>query len=213
MAKIINSAKFILATGLVCVAAAISAFAQKGIDTQTQVIKNDTNKATSRQTDATRSFDWGKGKTKVRDMLANPYKLNSRRDVLVDGILDVLKEKKILVDEAASRPKEGLIITQPFVFAKGAVISQSELSRYAVLQYGDTGWTRGQYTLTIEVQPIDGVQNNVSVNAKVEGRSGNGLMSEWTTLQSSGIAEDEFLAKLIEAVTGNSPDKPQDTDQ
>ncbi len=132
---------------------------------------------------------------------------------MVDSILDVLKEKKILVDEAASRPKDGLIVTQPFVFAKGAVISQSELSRYAVLQYGDTGWTRGQYTLTIEVQPIDGVQNNVSVNAKVEGRSGNGLMSEWTTLQSSGVAEDEFLAKLVEAVTGNSPDKPQDTDQ
>ena len=213
MAKIIESTKFILATGLVCFIAAASAAAQKGIDTQTQVIKNDTNKATSRQTDATRSFDWGKGKTKVRDMLANPYKLNSRRDVLVDSILDVLKEKKILVDEAASRPKDGLIITQPFVFAKGAVISQSELSRYAVLQYGDTGWTRGQYTLTIEVQPIDGVQNNVSVNAKVEGRSGNGLMSEWTTLQSSGVAEDEFLAKLVEAVTGNSPDKPQDTDQ
>ena len=213
MAKIIESTKFILATGLVCFIAAASAAAQKGIDTQTQVIKNDTNKATSRQTDATRSFDWGKGKTKVRDMLANPYKLNSRRDVLVDSILDVLKEKKILVDEAASRPKDGLIVTQPFVFAKGAVISQSELSRYAVLQYGDTGWTRGQYTLTIEVQPIDGVQNNVSVNAKVEGRSGNALLSEWTTLQSSGIAEDEFLAKLIEAVTGNSPDKPQDTDQ
>ena len=213
MAKIIESTKFILATGLDCFIAAACAAAQKGIDTQTQVIKNDTNKATSRQTDATRSFDWGKGKTKVRDMLANPYKLNSRRDVLVDSILDVLKEKKILVDEAASRPKDGLIVTQPFVFAKGAVISQSELSRYAVLQYGDTGWTRGQYTLTIEVQPIDGVQNNVSVNAKVEGRSGNGLMSEWTTLQSSGVAEDEFLAKLVEAVTGNSPDKPQDTDQ
>jgi hypothetical protein len=87
------------------------------------------------------------------------------------------------------------------------------LNRYAVVQFGDTAWTRGQFTLTIEVQPIDGMQNNVSVVAKVEGRSGNGLISEWTTLQSSGVAEDEFLAKLVEAVTGNSPDKPQDVDQ
>jgi hypothetical protein len=53
------------------------------------------------------------------------------------------------------------------------------------------------------------VQNNVSVTAKIEGRSGNGLASEWTTLQSSGIAEDEFLSKLVEAVTGVSPDAPQ----
>lgn len=213
MAKIIDPKKFILAAGLIC-SAAVAGLAQKGIDTQTQKIKDDTNKATSRQTDASRSFSWGKGKTKVRDLLANPYKLNSRRDVLVNSILDVLKDKKIIVDESASRPNDGIIVTQPFVFAKGAVISQSELSRYADLQDTDTGWTRGQYTLTIEVQPIDGVQNNVSVNAKVEGRAGNGLMSEWRTLQSSGLAEDEFLAKLVEAVTGNPVDKPaEDTDQ
>ena len=213
MAKIIDSTKLIFAAGLIC-AAAIGTFAQKGIDTQTQKIKDDTNKATSRQTDASRSFNWGKDKTKVRDPLANPYKLNSRRDILVNSILDVLKDKKIIVDEAASRPNDGLIVTQPFVFAKGAVISRSELSRYAELQDEDTGWTRGQYTLTIEVQPIDRIQNNVSVNAKVEGRAGNGLVSEWRTLQSSGLAEDEFLAKLVEAVTGTSPDKPVgDTDQ
>jgi hypothetical protein len=64
--------------------------------------------------------------------------------------------------------------------------------------------------LTIEIQPIDGIQNNVSVNAKVEGRR-NGMISEWVTVRSSGMAEDEFLAKLIELVTGNSPDPKQDT--
>jgi hypothetical protein len=190
-----------------------AAAAQKGIDTQTQKIKDDSNKTTSRESDATRSFDWGKGKTKVRDRLSNPYRLNSRRDVLVENVIGVLKEQKMLVDESASRPAAGIIVTQPFVFAKGAVITQNELNRYAVVQFGDTAWTRGQFTLTIEVQPIDGMQNNVSVVAKVEGRSGNGLISEWTTLQSSGVAEDEFLAKLVEAVTGNSPDKPQDVDQ
>ena len=188
--------------------------AQKGIDTQTQTIKQDTNKTTSRGTDATRSFDWGKGKTQVRDRLPNPYRLASRRDALVESIREVLKEKKILVDEASSRPGDGILITQPFVFAKGPVISQNELNRYGVLQYADNAWSRAQYTLTIEVQSIDGVQNNVAVNAKVEGRSGNGLTSEWVTVTSSGLAEDEFLAKLIEAVTGVSPDQPPaDTQQ
>jgi hypothetical protein len=187
----------------------LGAAAQKGIDTQTQTIKQEGNKTTSRGTDATRSFDWGKGKTQVRDRLANPYRLAARRDALIESIREVLKEKKILVDEASSRPRDGILITQPFVFAKGPVISQNELNRYGVLQYADNAWSRAQYTLTIEVQSIDGVQNNVSVNAKVEGRSGNGLTSEWVTVTSSGLAEDEFLAKLVEAVTGNSPDQPQ----
>ncbi|MEP7213809.1 MAG: hypothetical protein ABI791_12065 [Acidobacteriota bacterium] len=187
----------------------VAVAAQKGIDTQTQTIKQDTNKTTSRGTDATRSFDWGKGKTRVRELLPNPYRLSARRDALIGSIRDVLKERKILVDEASSRPGDGILITQPFVFAKGPVISQNELNRYGVLQYADNAWSRAQYTLTIEVQSIDGVQNNVSVNAKVEGRSGNGMTSEWVTVNSSGLAEDEFLAKLIEAVTGVSPDQPQ----
>ncbi len=96
------------------------------------------------------------------------------------------------MDEASSRLKDGVIITQPFVFAKGPVITQNELKRYGILQFADNAWSRGQYTLTIEVQSIDGIQNNVSVNAKVEGRAGNGLTSEWATVQSSGLAEEEF---------------------
>ena len=188
--------------------------AQKGIDTQTQKIKEEANKTTTRGTDASRSFNWGKDKTVVRDRLPNPYKLNSRRDVLVETITQVLKERKILVDEASSRLGDGIIITQPFVFAKGPVTTQSELNRYGVLEFADNAWSRGQYTLTIEVQSIDGVQNNVSVNARVEGRSAtNGLTSEWAPVRSSGLAEDEFLAKLVEAVTGNSPDTPETPDQ
>jgi len=188
--------------------------AQKGIDTQTQKIKDDTNKTTTRQTgDAARSFDWGKGKTQVRDRLPNPYRLTSRRDVLVETIMQVLKERKMVVDEASSRLGDGIVITQPYVFAKGPVITQNELNRYAVLSFADTAWSRGQYTLTIEVQSIDGIQNNVSVNAKVEGRAGNGLTSEWTTVQSSGLAEEEFLVKLVEMVTGSSPDDPKPADQ
>ena len=189
------------------------AFGQKGVDPQTQTIKDNGNTVTTRGHDVTRSFDWGKGKTKVRGMLANPYKLNSRRDVLIETIVDTLREKKIVVDDASSRPKDGIIVTQPFVFAKGAVITQSELGRYAILESTQSAWTRAQYTLTIEVQSIDGIQNNVTVNAKVEGRAGNGLVSEWVTVRSSGQAEDDFLAKLIEAVTGVSPNPVQDTDK
>lgn len=193
----------------VLVFSAVAGYAQKGIDTQTQTIKGDTNRTngTQRGNDAGgRSIDWGRDKTKVRSMLANPYKMNARRDVLIETIAEVLKERKIIVDEAASRPKDGVIITQPLVFAKGAVTARNELARYAILPNSDASWTRGRYTLTVEVQSIDGIQNNVSVTAKIEGRSENGLQSEWTTLESTGAAEDEFLVKLIESVTGASPD-------
>jgi len=183
--------------------------AQKGIDTQTQKIKETTNKTTSRESDATRSFDWGKGKTQVRERLANPYRLASRRDVLVETIKQVLRDNKFVVDEASSRFSDGMIVTQPFQFAKGPVLAQSELLRYAILQTSDSAWSMARYTLVIEVQSIDGVQNNVTVNAKVEGRSGTGLGSEWTTLQSSGLAEDEMLKLIVEAVTGKSLDPDQ----
>lgn len=202
----------LVASLLLTTALAGFASAQKGVDAQTKTIKEEGNKVTSRGNDVTRSFDWGKGKTKVREQLPNPYKMNSRRDVLVARIVETLREQKIIVDDVSSRPKDGIIITQPFVFAKGAVVTQSELNRYAILDDPTTSWTRAQYTLTIEVQSIDGIQNNVSVNAKVEGRSGSGLVSEWVTVRSSGVAEDEFLAKLVELVTGTSPNPVQDTD-
>ena len=189
---------------------ATGCLAQKGVDTQTEKIKSEANKVTTRQNDVKREFDWGKGKTKVRDLLPNPYMLSARRDVLLNTIVDALREKKIVVDDVSSRLQDGLVVTQPYVFAKGAVTAQNELSHYALLDSPDTAWTRGQYTLTIEVHPIDGIRNNVSVIAKVEGRANNGLMSEWQTLRSSGIAEDEFLSKLIEMVTGNSPEPIQD---
>lgn len=205
--------KNILLTASILILSTSTLFAQKGIDTQTKTIKDKERGVTSRSSDATRSFDWGAGKTEIRDRLQNPYKLTGRRDILVQSIIGVLKERKILVDESSSRISDGVIITQPFVFAKGPVTTRNELGRYAVLEFADDAWSRAQYTLTIEVQSIDGIQNNVSVNAKVEGRSGGGLGSEWVSVRSSGQAEEEFLVKLVESVTGNSLDTPAFTDQ
>jgi len=193
---------------ILILAAGAAAQTQKGIDTQTQKIKNDANKTTARPTDVSRSFDWGEGKTPTRAPLPNPYRLTARRDVLLSSIRDVLKEKRLVVDEQSSRPADGIIVTQPFVFGRGPTIAASELRRYGVLEYADTAWSRAQYSLTIEVQSIDGIQNNISVNAKVEGRSGTGLTTEWVTVRSSGLAEEEFLVKLIEAVTGKPVDEP-----
>jgi hypothetical protein len=55
------------------------------------------------------------------------------------------------------------------------------------------------------VQPIDGMNANVSVNAKIEGRTDGPTGPEWITLRSTGIAEQDFLTALIETVTGGAP--------
>lgn len=199
--------KFIF-SGAIVISLSTAAFAQqgKGVDTQTKQINQDTNRTTTRPNDVNRTFSWGKDKTKTRERLANPYRLNARRDVLVENIINILKDQKIVVDETASRVGDGFIVTQPFTFAKGSVTTPNELNRYAVVQNNGAAWTRGRYTLTIEIQSIDGIQNNVSVTAKIEGRSENGISSEWTTLTSSGAVEDDFLTKLVENVTGQSFD-------
>ena len=186
--------------------------AQKGVDTQTKKIQDEGVKSTGlpqRGTEPNRSYDFGKGKTKTRPMLPNPSRIAARRDVLIEDVLNILQDQKIIINESASRKTAGVIVSEPFVFAKGAVITRNELNRYAILPNSDASWSGGRYTLTVEVQSIDGIQNNVSVTARVEGRSENGLSTEWTSLQSTGAAEDEFLAKLIEAVTGKDVDAPQ----
>ncbi|NNE98060.1 MAG: hypothetical protein HKN25_03465 [Pyrinomonadaceae bacterium] len=181
-------------------------YAQKGIDKQTDKVKDNSN-VTRVGNDVRRSWSFGKGKTKIRKLLPNPYELNSRKDQLIETIVRVLKNNKMIVDESASRFQDGMIITQPFIFVKGSILTKNELNRYAVISDADTVWTRGRYSLTIDVESLDGIRNNVAVNAKVEGRSENGIFSEWSTLESTGIAEDEFLAQLVNDLTGGLPDE------
>lgn len=198
---------FFAALALIVFSAGV--FAQKGVDTQTRTIRQETTPNSQTPDNPSDGFDFGRGKTKTRQLLDNPYRVNARRDVLVEAILNALKERKLVLDEASSRLSEGLIVTQPFVFARGSVISRSELVRYAVVPDSETAWRSGRYTLRIEIEPLDGVRNNVSVTAKVDGKAENGLTSEWRTLSSTGVAEDEFLVKLVEDVTGAVIDAPQ----
>lgn len=180
----------------------ISASAQnteKGVDTQTKTIQQET-KVNSRNNDVGRSISFGKGKTKIRAKLENPYPITARRDYLVNTVISALKDNKMILDESASKLNQGLIVTKPYTFSKGVILTKNEINRYADVLSTDQVFSRGRFSLTVEVQSIDGIRNNVLVNANVEGRSENGLFSEWTNLTSSGVAEDEFLAKLVEAL-------------
>ena len=191
-----------------------AAFGQgKGVDSQSQRISdNSSNRAPAnngaKQDVGTNGsgINFGAEKTPTRTALDNPYRLTARRDVIIKAVADVMRDRKLIVDDATSKPDEGIMVSQPYTFIKGAVVSQSELYRYASIQNSQSrGWTRGRYTITVEVQPIDGTSANVSVNAKIEGRTDGATGAEWITLQSTGYAEQDFLAALIESITGSAP--------
>ena len=199
---------------IVVLGASALAFGQgKGVDRQNQRISDtSTNKAPANNGTKTdvgttgSGINFGKEKTPAVVLLPNPYRLTARRDVLMKAIGDLMRDRKLIVDDASSKPDEGIIVSQPYTFIKGAVVTKSELNRYGDIVADDgRSWTRGRYTITVEVQPIDGINSNVSINAKIEGRTDGPAGAEWITLQSTGMAEQEFLTALIENVTGGTP--------
>lgn len=196
---------------MLLVACSLPALAQaaKGVDKQNERVRDSGNDRTpannGAKTDvgAGRGIDFGSGRTPEAPPLPNPYRLTGRRDVIINAVQELMRDRKLVVDENASRLADGIIVSQPYTFTKGAVVAQADLSRYSDVPISAArGWTRGRYTLTVEIQPIDGIAANVSVNAKVEGRSDGVTGAEWTTLRSTGLAEDQFLEALVLAVTG-----------
>jgi hypothetical protein len=203
----------LITISFVLVSAAASVYAQgKGVDPQNERVRDTGNQSapgangTKQDTGTGRGFDFGKGRTPETPLIPNPYRFTARRDVLMQAVTDLIRDRKLILDDAASKPDEGVFITQPYTFTRGAVVAQSELNRYADLPPTTArGWTRGRYTLIVEVQAIDGVTANVGVTAKIEGRTDGATGAEWSTLQSLGTAEQEFMAALIEKVTGTAP--------
>jgi hypothetical protein len=114
-----------------------------------------------------------------------------------------MQERKLVLDSAVSKSDEGVLITQPYRFVKGAVVALTELNQYASVPVDNTrGWSQGRYTLIVEVQAIDATSTNVSVNARIEGRSDGASGAEWVSLPSNGNVEQEFLVALNLASRG-----------
>jgi hypothetical protein len=204
---------YILALILVLAGSTLALGQGKGVDTQGQrITDNGSNKGAAnngaKQDVGTRGsgINFGGDKTRERAMLPNPYRLTARRDVIMKAVAEVMRDRKLILDEASSKADEGILVSQPYTFIKGAVVTGPELNRYASIITTETrSWTRGRYTITVEVQPIDGASANISVNAKIEGRTDGPTGGEWISLPSSGEAEQEFLSALIGNVTGTSP--------
>ena len=185
---------------------------EKGVDTQTDRIRdNSTNRAPAsnginQNVGSGRGIDFGKGRTPVVVQIPNPYRFTGRRDVVISAVESVMQERKLVLDSAISKSDEGVLIAQPYRFVKGAVVALTELNQYASVPVDNTrGWSQGRYTLIVEVQAIDAISTNVSVNARIEGRSDGASGAEWVSLPSNGNVEQEFLVALIEKITGAPP--------
>jgi hypothetical protein len=197
---------------ILAVACSVCAAQEKGVDQQNDRIRDSSN---NRQpainggkvdTGVGRGMDFGKGRTQTPPPLPNPYRFQVPNDVLAKAVQELMRERKLILDDTVSKPDTGLLVSQPYTFTRGSVVTTSELNRLAEVPRADQGnWTRGRYTLVVEIQPIDSSNSNVSVNARVEGRSDNVLGAEWLSLRSTGTAEQEFLLALIEKVTGGPP--------
>jgi hypothetical protein len=197
---------------LLALACTVCAAQEKGVDQQNDRIRDNGN---NRQpavnggkvdTGVGRGMDFGKGRTQIPPPIPNPYRFQVPNDVLTKAAAELMRERKLILDETVSKPDNGLLVSQPYTFTRGTVVSSSELNRLADIPRTDQGnWTRGRYTIIVEIQPVDSSNTNVSVNARVEGRSDTVLGAEWLSLRSNGTAEQEFLLSLIEKVTGGPP--------
>jgi hypothetical protein len=203
--------KFAVALLIVILTSALAWSQGKGVDKQSERVRDNGRRqagdnGTKTDVGTGRGMDFGRGRTPVIPPLPNPYRLPARRDVILKAITDVMRDRNLIVDEAASKPADGIIVSQPYTFIKGAVVTQAELGRYADVSTSiSRGWTRGRYTITVEVQPIDGNSANVAVNAKIEGRTDGATGAEWVTLNTVGLVEEEFLSALVENITGAPP--------
>ena len=204
--------KPIFAVLLLALACTVCAAQEKGVDQQNDRIRDNGN---NRQpavnggkvdTGVGRGMDFGKGRTQTPPPIPNPYRFQVPNDVLTKAATELMSERKLILDETVSKPDTGLLVSQPYTFTRGTVVSTSELNRLADIPRTEQGnWTRGRYTIIVEIQPVDSSNTNVSVNARVEGRSDTVLGAEWLSLRSNGTAEQEFLLSLIENVTGGPP--------
>jgi hypothetical protein len=204
--------KLFLGILFIAIASSVCAAQEKGVDQQNDRIRDSSN---NRQpainggkvdTGVGRGMDFGKGRTQTPPPIPNPYRFQIPNDVLTKSVQELMRERKLILDDTVSKLDTGLLVSQPYTFTRGSVVTTSELNRLAEVPRADQGnWTRGRYTIVVEIQPIDSSNTNVSVNARVEGRSDNVLGAEWISLRSTGTAEQEFLLALIEKVTGGPP--------
>lgn len=135
--------------------------------------------------------------------LDNPFNINLPRELILDSVRDILKTCDIKLDEAASKPREGKMVTLPVVFSKG-ITTRTDLEYLATLPADEVrNWTAGRFVLEITVTPIDQKRSQLYVFARIDGRIADAFEgNKWVACQSNGRVEDEVLRGIAGKVLG-----------
>src|SRR6476619_7860495 len=94
---------------LVLIACSVPAFAQaaKGVDKQNERVRDagsdrtPANNGNKTDVGAGLGIDFGRGKSSEAPPLPNPYRLTGRRDVIIIAVQDLMRDRKLVVDESA----------------------------------------------------------------------------------------------------------------
>jgi hypothetical protein len=135
--------------------------------------------------------------------LDNPYTFNLPREQILESVREIFKTCDIKLDEAASKPREGKLVTLPVVFTK-SITTRTDLEYLASLPADDArNWTAGRFSLEISVTPIDQKRSLIFVFARIEGRIADASEgNKWVRAQSNGRLEDEVLRGIASKVLG-----------
>jgi hypothetical protein len=135
--------------------------------------------------------------------LPNPYTINVPREKIIEAAQEIFKACAIQINEEASRPADGKLVTKPLVYTKG-VTARSDLEYLSNPPASDVrNWIQGRYSLEINALPVDGKRSQIQVTAHIQGRI-SGILSDekWIDSPSNGRLEDEVLRGLSGKILG-----------
>ncbi len=140
---------------------------------------------------------------KTEPPLDNPYTIGVPREQILQSAREVLKTCAIQIDEAASKPSEGKIVTKHLVFTRG-VTTKNDLEHLATMPAGEVrNWQQGRFHLEITALPLDGKKSQLQVVARIQGKLADAMSgNQWIEGQSNGTLEDEVLRGLAGKILG-----------
>lgn len=127
-------------------------------------------------------------------LLENPQTFGKSREEMMDLIKQTLKDMEIPLDEKRTTEQTGMLYTKPVIFTKGG--PSGENLEFVSRRPGGQlrNWTRGRYTLQIEVAPVDPQRIKLFVFAQIEGEyQDDALGAKWVACPSRGVIESNTL--------------------
>ena len=143
-------------------------------------------------------------KPKTEKHLPNPMIIGASRDDLRSVAKQMLETREIPLDKEECGPQSGecTLISKPVIFIKG-ITTRSQLEHYCDVPAAHVrNWTKGRYSLRIQISPSSTTTAQVGVYAKFEGMTDGVLENEWIPLSSKGELEDSLLRCLDSRVKG-----------